>query len=83
MHRALLLDDIVSLVTSCVENCDGLYALATVNRSFSFFALERMWTAPIVWNLAKCMDASLWHIEIDESMLRCTLVSHVDVFDMF
>jgi hypothetical protein len=81
MHRALLLDDIVSLVVSSVGNVgnrEDLRALATVNRLFRSFTLDHLWAMPIVWNLAKCMDASLWHIESDERGGKHTPVSHVD-----
>jgi hypothetical protein len=79
MHRALLLDEIVSRVVWMVRECSDedlcysldvradLCALALVSCHFSSFALDNLWAAPSVWGLAKTMDDSLWKIEIIET----------------
>jgi hypothetical protein len=40
-----------------------LVALSTTNHVLSDAALDVLWAEPTVWNLAKCMDESIWSIE--------------------
>jgi hypothetical protein len=40
-----------------------LIALSTTNHVLSDAALDVLWAKPTIWNLAKCMDESIWSIE--------------------
>jgi hypothetical protein len=80
MHRALHVNEIVSLIVGHLD-CRGhrgrdqlsLVALASTSRAFSEPALNRLWAAPQLWDLAKTMEQKLWVVKnvIAEPAYEC------------
>jgi hypothetical protein len=69
MHRALGVSDIVRRIVeeTDVSQLRDLLAIARVSRTFSEPALEELWAAPPLWDLAVLMDVRIW---------RRTIVRH-------
>jgi hypothetical protein len=70
MHRALHVNEIISLIVGHLDfrghwgrDKLSLVALATTNRAFSEPALNKLWTAPQLWDLAKTMEQKLWVVK--------------------
>jgi hypothetical protein len=61
------------LVYMAIQQLDDIYdrptllTLATTAHGLSDAALDVLWARPDLWNLAKRMDESLWHIEATEA----------------
>jgi hypothetical protein len=70
MHRALNVNEIISLIVGHLDfrgrwgrDKLSLVALATTNRAFSEPALNKLWAAPQLWDLAKTMEQKLWVVK--------------------
>jgi hypothetical protein len=64
MHRALAIPEVLRLIVhqkKGISDRPDVLALTRVSRAFSEPALDLLWEAPPLWNLAVLMDARLWH----------------------
>jgi hypothetical protein len=64
MHRALAIPEVLQLIVhqkNEISSKRDVLALTRVSRAFSEPALDLLWEAPPLWNLAVLMDARLWH----------------------
>jgi hypothetical protein len=64
MHRALAIPEVLRFIVhqkNEISSKRDVLALTRVSRAFSEPALDLLWEAPPLWNLAVLMDARLWH----------------------
>jgi hypothetical protein len=64
MHRALAIPEVLRLIMhqkKGISDRPDVLALTRVSRAFSEPALDLLWEAPPLWNLAVLMDARLCH----------------------
>jgi hypothetical protein len=70
MHRALDIPEILSRIVGAMDVAKpgDLLPLTRVSRAFSEPALDKLWEAPPLWDLAVLMNAHIWHEDLVKHM---------------
>jgi hypothetical protein len=87
MHRALHVNEIVTGIMSHLviprsyvrhptyaQRPASLFACALTCRAFSEQALDALWQSPPVWDLARCMESSIWRVIEEQGEVQRRLV---------